>query len=120
LQVLNANENLYFQNWDQSDHIEEIYKKSISLRPAARHELHYAVKDSVGELGERYKVVHTEEERLQANEALIALETKRPTPTTFFSGLQIRTKPQFLDTKSGAGLVRKKAHALYRTSRHEA
>lgn len=110
LQFVKASNSVYFFEWADGDRIKEEFNAFASKRPEKWHELHYAIKDESQEHSgsTRFRVVHTASERLNAKEALIHLEQTNLDPGVWCSKIKFRPKPIFVDTKSGAGYVRRR------------
>lgn len=108
LQFLKSAYNIYFHEWYLKENISEYFNFYSLKRPATWHKLHYAVRDDAGSIGEsiKYKVVHTEEERLAGVEALMHLESVMLIPSRWLSKLRFRDKMRFIDTGTGRGFLR--------------
>lgn len=108
LQFLKSSYNIYFQNWPDKNFIELNFKLHKNRRPESWHKINYAVKDEENSKDgyTRYKVVHTERERLAAAEALMHLESVMLVPTQWLSELKFREKMRYVDTGTGAGFLR--------------
>lgn len=102
--------NIYFSEFNSLDYVRKIYAEVLPSRNDSWHRLHYAVLDDETESGgsKRYKVVHTKEERDKSTESMIHIEKLSIEPDEWPSFLKYRAKPQFIDTKSGMGVVRPK------------
>jgi hypothetical protein len=109
LQFLKAANNIYFANWIDGDAIRTKLDMVVQSRPKSWHEIHFAVKDEVQEGGthQRFRVVHTQEERLAAEKAFIHLQGRMLNPKVWCSKIRFRAKPIFVDTHSGAGFLRR-------------
>jgi hypothetical protein len=108
LQYLKASKNLYFSDWDQAESIQADFSAIAAKRPEKWHNIHFAVKDEKGSTAEseRYRVVHTREERTSATEAFVHLQSVMLEPEVWLSKIKFRQKLKYIDTKTGAGYRR--------------
>lgn len=105
LQYIKCNQLLYFSRDNQRDLVRSVAEMSLPHRPEQWHTVNIAVPDKVHADGKSYKVV-TSEEAKQHDEAMVHLHSKPLTTPVWFSGMPFRTKPRFIDTRTGRGLVR--------------
>jgi hypothetical protein len=108
LQFLKSAYNIYFNEWSFKDRLLQQFNSCFHRRPSAWHKLHYAVRDDAGSTDNhiKYKVVHTEEERLAGGEAIMHLESVMLIPSRWLSKLRFRDKMRFIDTGTGRGFLR--------------
>ncbi|MDX1485794.1 MAG: DUF4238 domain-containing protein [Alphaproteobacteria bacterium] len=110
LQYLKSSENIYFHDWGMAAAVQKEFKSVEARRLKAWHEVSVAVLDQEGDGWSRYRVAHSREERVGSQESIIRLSAKFPIPSKWCSNLRFRSKPRFIDTKSGAGLQRRPRH----------
>ncbi len=104
-QFLKANENIFFSCWGDQNKLLKQLEIVKPKRPNTWHKVNYAVIDTEvsNEEGTVFKFVHTIYERRAAKQALIHIEEYTDKWPSF---LKYRYKKKFIDTKSGAGLIR--------------
>lgn len=107
LQFLKAYKNIYFVDWEQRNAILSAFNIVNPDRPEKWFKLHYAVLDREDKNSRWFRAVHTKEERLAADRAIINIELKHPEPKHWCSKIKFRQTRRYIDTKSGAGLIRK-------------
>lgn len=118
LQMIKAKNAIYFCDWSNSNSYLEEFSVEQSQRPSQWFENDYAVEveDSDSEVGTRtFRSVDPQSEEFLSGNGLVHTRQVYPQPTRWFSKIRLRTNPRFLDTGSGAGLVRWKSssHARY-------
>lgn len=106
--AIHAMENIYIQDLHTVEYLRSMASRIDKIRNQPRHRLNYSIKDADKSDGTHtvYRVVHTSEERLEGDEALIHLESLPRHPERFPSIIQYRLKPRYIDTGTGAGFVR--------------
>jgi Txe/YoeB family toxin of Txe-Axe toxin-antitoxin module len=109
LQYLKAASNIYFSDWSQRERIRGEFSDASSRRPSSWHRLNYAVEEpsnSGSSTTRTFRAVHTRAARISAQRALLHTETTMLNPGAWFSPLQIRSSPRFVNTRSGLGYLR--------------
>ncbi|WP_196257800.1 DUF4238 domain-containing protein [Pelagibacterium limicola] len=107
LQVIKANQNLYFSTTQKDDYVQELAAANKAYRPKSWHTINYAVLDNKDEFGTSYRTISKEEVgSIEHSEALVHLHKKPLVPPIWFGDLSYRLRPQTHDTKSGLGYIR--------------
>lgn len=105
LQFIRCSKNLYFADQEQRSLVEAVVGMAKSSRPTSWHTVRVAIPDREYDGGRYYRVVSPEEARSH-EKALVHLHSEPVNPPSWFSGIPFRSKPQFVDSNTGRGLVR--------------
>lgn len=95
LQLIHCVSNLYFPLWSDFAYIQSMYKEIIHLKPKARYEIILAMRDSVSDTHERYRVVT----KLQPNpgeKGLAHMKAIPAYPRKWPSILKFRSNPSMI------------------------
>jgi hypothetical protein len=108
-QYIKSSQCIYFKDWLTGPRLRKEFLEFAPRRPSSWHKVHYAVRDDsqLGGTHKRYRVVHTKAEREEAREALLHLEGTMLAPGIWCTALKFRDKLRFVDTRSGAGYLRR-------------
>jgi hypothetical protein len=104
-QFLNAQANIYFDDWDKRDLITGSYKNVAPRRLPVRRRMTYAVLDQVEGEHKRYRVVQREDAS-DHDDALIHSEVLMPRPASWPTQLQWRSRGSVYTNGTGAGYFR--------------
>ncbi|MGY5807240.1 DUF4238 domain-containing protein [Rhizobium sp. LEGMi198b] len=109
LQIIKAQKNIYFSTWQERDELLAELCEIKDKRPSKWHEIHYAIEDPQRSQDglTSYRAVYTAEERKEAQRALIHLHQIPLVPSSWPSAIKFRRPARYIDTKSGAGLIRR-------------
>ena len=115
LQYLKASQNIYFSDWAGRELVQNGLDAVAERRPDKWHHIHYAVKDDEGSVPgwDRFRVVHTEAERLAAMEALIHVQNVMLVPLVWLSKIKFRHKPKFVYNQTGRGYTRRSERPIH-------
>lgn len=113
LQFLKANENIYFRNWENKEHIMNQYLKYSSERMKKWHHIQKFIKVEQGEGYEKFTPASGAEfAKSKAN--LIVLTHYNVELSLWFSGIRFRQKLAYRYDGSAAGYMRDKVWKTYR------
>ena len=104
-QFLNAQANIYFNDWYKRDLVSSSYQIVAGRRLLARHRTTYAVLDKVENGHKRYRVVRREDAG-DHDEAIVHSEVLMPRPESWPTQLQWRSKGCVFTNGTGAGYLR--------------
>jgi hypothetical protein len=105
LQYIRAENNIYFQRWEEREKIASELESVKKLRPEKWSRTFYAVKDGGTDNHKRFRVV-SREETMKEGHFLIHHQVIHPSPPNWLSKMKWHHKPRYVDTRSGAGYVR--------------
>lgn len=112
-QFLNCRANIFLGDADNIDGVRSQWFAAVPLRPAARHEIFFAVRDGEEDGYETYKVVSAARAREECR-ALMHVRPIHARPTAWPQFLQWRSKGRVYTNGSAAGYVRR-AHIRFDT-----
>lgn len=105
LQLLNAGANVYFADWDSAATVQQQYTTHAAARRVGSAKLNVLVPDGYGPRGQRFRTANTEE-RHEARETLIHIQTQHFMPARWLSKVQFRNPVRGFSNGTGAGTVR--------------
>ena len=111
IQCIAAEENIYFQQWQDGDYVRQRFAAAKHKRQPAST-VRVFVPDGGTENAEHYRPGTVEEGR-EAKRSLIAVQFNYPEPDRWIPGLRYRAKPTTFFNGTGVGHVRKREW-LYR------
>lgn len=107
LQNLKAAENIYFNNWEDRDHVRAKFLIVKDNRPKEWSAIKHLIPAGEDETGTLYKE-GTIDEAKKAGKSLMQMSVKYPEPSRWFPPLKFRGKPKTFYEGTGVGHVRKK------------
>lgn len=105
-QFFNCRANIYFRDWNHRERIQHDFNSVASLRPVARHRIHYAISDRTEDGADVFRVV----DRAAAGDherALIHTETVLAKLSSWPTQLAWRVKGGAYTNGTGVGYVRR-------------
>lgn len=106
-QYLNCRANIFVRDAKHGDLVGKAFESVATLRPSARHRIHYAVNDGSNGESTRYRVVDPTLEGVQHTDAIMHIEAVHARPASWPRQLQWRQRGSTFSNGSGLGYVRR-------------